>query len=327
MPKFSVIIPVVKLNEYVDESVSALQSNIFTDWELLIVTNNKEATKWDDPRIKLIDSGRVGPGEKRDMAARIATGEILAFLDDDAFPDKYWLENAVQAFSDGVDAIGGPSLTPPDNSFWQKVSGSMYEKKLLGGDPLRYSRIDKKIFVDDWPSVNLFVKRSVFNQVGGFDCKFWPGEDTLLCLKLKKVNVKIKYSPDVFVWHHRRPTLFSHLKQLSNYGLHRGYFARHYPSTSFKMKYFLPTFFLLTNLTLILSWFFNIDLLKTISTVLILIYFMSVMSSLSTMLSRYKISHLFTLLIYTFLSHLSYGFHFLRGFVKSSSLQSKLRTE
>jgi len=51
------------------------------------------------------------------------------------------------------------------------------------------------------------------------------------------------------------------------------------------------------------------------------------MSSLSTMLSRYKISHLFTLLIYTFLSHLSYGFHFLRGFVKSSSLQSKLRAE
>ena len=246
MPKFSVIIPVVALNDYVDESVSALQSNTFSDWELLIITNNKEDNKWNDPRIKLLDSGRVGPGDKRDMAAQVAIGEILAFLDDDAYPDNLWLENASFAFSEGVKAIGGPSLTPPSNSFWQKVSGSMYEKKLLGGDPIRYSRIKKAIDVDDWPSVNLFVKRDVFLNVGGFDCKFWPGEDTFLCLKLKELNIKIKYSPDVFVWHHRRPNLFSHLKQLSNYGLHRGYFARHFPATSFRFKYFLPTFLLVT---------------------------------------------------------------------------------
>lgn len=327
MPKFSVIIPVVKLNEYVDESVSALQSNTFSDWELLIVTNNKEANKWKDSRIKILNSGRVGPGEKRDMAATIATGDFLAFLDDDAYPDQYWLENAAQAFARGTEAIGGPSLTPPSNSFWQKVSGSMYEKKLLGGDPLRYVRIKKEITVDDWPSVNLFVKREVFIEVGGFACKFWPGEDTFLCLKLKELNIKIKYSPDVFVWHHRRLNLFSHLKQLSNYGLHRGYFARHYPATSLRIKYFLPTFLFLTTIFLILSFILNLSQLKIILLLLLFIYFMSVLSTLISMLRKYNVLHLSVLLFYTLSSHLLYGFHFLRGFLKSSSLESKLRTE
>jgi GT2 family glycosyltransferase len=327
MPKFSVIIPVVSLNAYVDESVSALQSNTFSDWELLIVTNNKEASKWNDFRIKILDSGRVGPGEKRDMASKVATGEILAFLDDDAYPDRFWLENAAQVFSTGVRAIGGPSLTPPSNSFWQKVSGSMYEKKLLGGDPIRYSRIKKNMDVDDWPSVNLFVKRDIFLEVGGFDCKFWPGEDTFLCLKLKKMNIKIKYSQDVFVWHHRRPNLFSHLKQLSNYGLHRGYFARHYPATSFRIKYFLPTFLLIATLSLLSSFFLNFTPLKIITSVLLVIYILSVLSTLISMLSKYKILHLATLFFYTISSHLLYGFHFLRGFLKLSSLQSKLRAE
>ena len=327
MPKFSVIIPVVALNDYVDESVSALQSNTFSDWELLIITNNKEANKWNDPRIKLLDSGRVGPGEKRDMAAQVAIGEILAFLDDDAYPDNLWLENASLAFSEGVHAIGGPSLTPPSNSFWQRVSGSMYEKKLLGGDPIRYSRIKKAIDVDDWPSVNLFVKRDIFLSVGGFDCKFWPGEDTFLCLKLKELNTKIKYSPDVFVWHHRRPNFFSHLKQLSNYGLHRGYFARHFPATSFRFRYFLPTFLLVVGLAFISSLIFDFAQLKILSLVLLLTYFLSVLSALISMLGKYNILHLTILFFYTISSHLLYGFHFLRGFLKLSSLQSKLRAE
>jgi GT2 family glycosyltransferase len=261
------------------------------------------------------------------MAAQVAIGEILAFLDDDAYPDNLWLENASLAFSEGVQAIGGPSLTPPSNSFWQKVSGSMYEKKLLGGDPIRYSSIKKAIDVDDWPSVNLFVKRDIFIKVGGFDCKFWPGEDTFLCLKLKELNIKIKYSPDVFVWHHRRPNLFSHLKQLSNYGLHRGYFARHYPATSFRFKYFLPTFLLVVALVFIFSLLFNFTQLLIISLVLLLTYLMSVLSTLISMLSKYKILHLATLFFYTISSHLLYGFHFLRGFLKLSSLQSKLRAE
>ena len=327
MPKFSVIIPVVALNDYVDESVSALQSNTFSDWELLIITNNKEDNKWNDPRIKLLDSGRVGPGDKRDMAAQVAIGEILAFLDDDAYPDNHWLEDASLAFSEGVKAIGGPSLTPPSNSFWQKVSGSMYEKKLLGGDPIRYSRIKKAIDVDDWPSVNLFVKRDVFLNVGGFDCKFWPGEDTFLCLKLKELNIKIKYSPDVFVWHHRRPNFFSHLKQLSNYGLHRGYFARHFPATSFRFKYFLPTFLLVVGLAFISSLIFDFAQLKILSLVLLLTYLLSVLSALISMLGKYNILHLTILFFYTISSHLLYGFHFLRGFLKLSSLQSKLRAE
>jgi hypothetical protein len=141
------------------------------------------------------------------------------------------------------------------------------------------------------------------------------------------MNIKIKYSQDVFVWHHRRPNLFSHLKQLSNYGLHRGYFARHFPATSFRLKYFLPSFLLLSAVVLIFSLILKFAQLKIISSALLLTYFLSVLSTLISMLSKYNILHLSILFFYTSVSHLFYGFHFMRGFLKFSPLQSKLRAE
>ena len=72
--KFSIIIPVKALNGYVDETVAAIKAQPFLNWEIIIVTNQIETNKFADERIQLLDSGRVGPGIKRDIGARVATG-------------------------------------------------------------------------------------------------------------------------------------------------------------------------------------------------------------------------------------------------------------
>ncbi|MBI4743240.1 MAG: hypothetical protein HY776_00140 [Actinobacteria bacterium] len=90
----------------------------------------------------------------------------------------------------------------------------------------------------------MIVRKSVLEQLGGFDTKFWPGEDTKLCLEItKKLNKKIIYSPDVLVYHHRRPLFTSHLKQVWSYALHRGYFVKRFPETSLRLTYFIPSIF------------------------------------------------------------------------------------
>jgi GT2 family glycosyltransferase len=97
--------------------------------------------------------------------------------------------------------------------------------------------------VDDFPTCNLLVRREVLKQVGGFDTTFWPGEDTKLCLEItQRLGMKIIYAPDVIVYHHRRPLFGGHLKQVRSYALHRGYFVKRFPATSFRLSYFLPTF-------------------------------------------------------------------------------------
>jgi len=58
------------------------------------------------------------------------------------------------------------------------------------------------------------------------------------------LRMKIIYDPEVLVWHHRRELFWPHLKQIGNYALHRGKFAKEFPETSLRLSYFVPTIFL-----------------------------------------------------------------------------------
>ena len=72
--KFSIIIPVKALNGYVDETVAAIKAQPLLNWEIIIATNQIETNKFADERIQLLDS-TSGSGIKRDIGARVATGE------------------------------------------------------------------------------------------------------------------------------------------------------------------------------------------------------------------------------------------------------------
>lgn len=181
------------------------------------------------------------------MALGFARGEIVAFLDDDAFPRADWLKNAVVHFRDPmVAAVGGPAITPATDTLRQKASGAVYASRLVSGNFFYRYIPGKQREVDDYPSCNFLARKSIMQELGGFDTVFWPGEDTKLCLDItKKLGKKIIYDPRVLVWHHRRSLFKNHLRQIANYALHRGYFAKKYPQTSLKIAYFIPTLFLL----------------------------------------------------------------------------------
>ncbi len=326
MSKFSIIIPVVSINDYVRETVPYIQALTGHEWELFIIPNNVEENEWpEDERISIIDSGRVGPADKRDLGAQKASGDILVFLDDDSYPEPNILEVANGYFAEpNIIAVGGPGITPPSDGFWQRVSGAVFLSKYTGGAPERYAPVGKSKEIDDWPSVNLMVKKDNFLSVGGFDCKYWPGEDTRLFLKLKTIGKKLIYAPDIIVWHHRRAGLRLHLKQVGAYGLHRGYFAKKYPETSYKLKYFLPSFF---TLFFIVTLFYFL-LPYQLQIVLIsgwALYFMALLiGSFHTL--KYE-SFLVTIVSLFFVvpTHLSYGLNFIFGYIFKKELISKLR--
>ena len=326
MPKFSIIIPVKSINDYVRETVPYIQALTGHEWELLIIPNNVEENEWsEDERIVVIESGRAGPADKRDLGAQKASGDILVFLDDDSYPESNILEIASYYFSEpSVIALGGPGITPPSDGFWQKVSSAVFLSKFTGGAPERYVSVGKSKEIDDWPSVNLMVKKDNFLSVGGFDCKYWPGEDTKLCLKLKKTGKKLIYAPDMIVWHHRRSGILLHLRQIGAYGLHRGFFARHHPETSLRLKYLAPSIFsVLVFATLIMEWLPSE--MHPIYSVLWVIYGVALLVGFMQIL-RYE-RFLITLIASVFyvpLTHFYYGIQFIRGFFKKE-LISRLR--
>ena len=324
-PFFTIIIPVKATNDYVRETVPHIQALIGASWELIILPNEPDLDEWHDPRIQIVASGQVGPAKKRDMGATLARGEILVFLDDDSYPKIDLLEVAKPYFSDNnIVALGGPAITPPHDNFGQKVSGAVFLSKFSGGSPERYIPIGKVREVQDWPSVNLMVRKKDFVAIGGFNSPFWPGEDTKLCLDLiNKTGKQILYIPNLIVWHHRRAGLLAHLKQVGGYGLHRGYFAKKYPQTSRKFNFFIPSAFLLFACVSVFFPWLPL-LMQTLIVTGWSLYGVVMLLAFFDITKHEKFTVALVAIMYTFVTHLFYGLKFIQGLL-TSNLVSRLR--
>jgi len=308
-PFISIIIPAKDNNPYLEECISHCKKLDYSAYEIIIVPDNPPPINWEG--VKVAPSGPVGPSEKRDKGMEKAKGEILAFLDDDAFPAPDWLKNATTHFqNEEVAAVGGPAVTPPTDNLKQKASGFVYSS-LLGGGSHRYRYFPASLReVDDYPTCNLLVRKSFLEDLGGFGSLFWPGEDTVLCLNItQKLGKKIVYDPSVLVYHHRRALFLPHLKQIKNYALHRGYFVKHFPETSLRLSYLLPSLLVSALVGGTVISLFNL-FLRVFFLSLVLLYLGLVFLS-SIRLKYLRASLLVFLGI--ILTHLTYGTFFIQG--------------
>jgi glycosyltransferase involved in cell wall biosynthesis len=317
MSKFSIIIPIRKINDYLKESVEKIKELEYKDFEVWIITDEEDSYDFGDARFKIIPSGNVGPAEKRNLGAQKSTGEILAFLDDDAYPRKEWLNIANDSFKKPeVYALAGSTLTPESATFLERLSGKILESPFIAGPSMfRYKPGASRRIIDDSPTVNMFVRKDAFLSVGGFMTDFWPGEDTKLCLDLtKKYGVGFPYEPDLIVYHHRRELLVPHLKQISRYGRQRGQFAKVFPGNSPVFPYFFPSLLVIGLFLGPVLWkiyFFVVRLYLNI----LLYEFVIKSFEQESLLAGYYVS------LGMFLTHIVYGYNFIIGYIKRPSLK------
>src|SRR3954453_10669787 len=220
-PTFSIVVPLHRPTPAFRRCVEAVMALPGDDHELLVVSDRPVDGLPDGVRFVTTGSeADTSPAEKRDLAFEHAQGSILAFLDDDAYPASDWLERAAARFAEAdVMAVGGPGLTPDGSSFAEQASGAFYESPFgSGGLRLRFRQVDGVRDIDDWPAYNYLVRREALQRVGGWASTFYGGEDTKLCAALHEAGLRQVYDPDVVVYHHRRPILRAHLRQVGNVG-------------------------------------------------------------------------------------------------------------
>ena len=307
-PRISVVIAVMGDNPYLRQSVGCTLQQTYHNFEIIVLPDNP-VTGY-DPRVRMIPTGHELPAVKRNIGAREATGEIIAFLDDDAYPYGEWLKELAANFADPtVGAVGGPGLTPEEDSFWQQVSGAVYASFAASG-VYRYRYIyDRRRETDDYPTCNLAVRKSVFEAAKGFQSNYWPGEDTELCLTITKtLGSRIVYDPQVEVFHHRRSLWFGHFKQVTQYALHRGYFVKKFPETSRRLGYFMPTLFTVGSVLGWTTWWWCMPLFWAYAAVMAL-YVLVVF--IGSFFSSPKL--LVPTMLGTVLTHYAYGIYFLMG--------------
>jgi glycosyltransferase involved in cell wall biosynthesis len=257
-PRVSVVIACPGPSWMLDECLTALETQTYRNFEVIVLPDEavegkcegggEGEGKGEGEGVRMIPTGKVRPAEKRNVGINAATGDVVAFIDDDAYPDARWLENAVKYFSEpSIGGVGGPGVTPPGDGFLAQAGGRVYANVFVSGN-YRYRYVGGRVRrdVDDYPSCNLLVRTDLLRKIGGYRTDFWPGEDTLLCDAIVLGEHKrIVYDPWAIVYHHRRRLFGPHLRQLGRYGFHRGYFVKRFPATSCRPSYFVPSLFVL----------------------------------------------------------------------------------
>ena len=345
----SIIIPVKRINNYIYESITHFFNMEYSDYEVIVFPdyisdeniiekdyelnsvnifsdNLHEYQLCLDSRFRFIETGDIAPGKKRDLALLHARGEYFAFIDDDAYPSKDWLISALEILKkESVGGIGGPAVTADSNNIFEVGSGKVYESYLCSGG-LKYRFVPSAMKeVDDIPSVNLIVKKDVFEKVGGFNSKFYPGEDTKLCLEIIGLGKKLIYDPDTLVYHHRRPLFVKHIRQLKNYATHRGFFVKKYPQTSFKLTYFIPSLFTMGLFLGPVICSFITSLWYLYFGTILLYIFLAIHSLKSCLYEKDNIVYNFTLLTISFfgilITHIFYGIYFIKGLLTKDIIE------
>ena len=200
-PLFSIIIPYQRWGKDLARCIHNIHKQSYTHYEIIEVPD-------------MVCRGF--PATKRNWAIAQAQGDYLAFIDSDAYPREDWLLNSLIWLNRGYVGVCGPGVLPPDSSLLEQATDLVYKSL-----PFSYRVTPKpKRIVTDYPTFNLIVKRT--------NIQFKPyltGEDTLYCQELSKLG-QILYTPDVIVYHSRRPLFKPYWEQISTYGLHRGHLIR-----------------------------------------------------------------------------------------------------
>jgi GT2 family glycosyltransferase len=327
--KFSIIIPLKKNNLNLEKNVNVINKISKSDkknkYEIIVILNNRDyLLEKKYKNVNFLISGPVGPAKKRDIGAKLSKGDYLVFFDDDSFPKKNYFKVLSKTIKkNNYKVFCGPGISPNNQTLAERLSGIFYESNLSGGSKIRYNSIGKQKEVEDWPSVNFVIKKNFFFKIGMFNTHYYPGEDTILCDKITKINnEKILYVPQLVVYHRRRSNLLSHLKQIYGYSTHRGFFLKKYGKSSKKTIYAIPSIFFISLIASTFLMHLN-SYLKIYFFLLLNSYFIFLLVFFIETLFKLKSLYSIFVFPYVLLSHFVYGYGYLIGLIKKDLKNKK----
>lgn len=162
--------------------------------------------------VKLISTPNRGLSSARNTALQNAGGGIVAYIDDDAYPDPHWLRYLAFAYQTSTHAaIGGPNIAPDDDG---PIATCVANSP---GGPVHVLINDE--LAEHIPGCNMSFRREALLEIGGFDPVFRAaGDDVDICWRIQHTGRTIGFHPSALVWHHRRNSIKAYWKQQKGYG-------------------------------------------------------------------------------------------------------------
>lgn len=239
LPKISVIIAARPDSEYIS-TISALRKVVYPE-----------------KLIEVFISFGFSPSRQRNKAVKLATGEILYFLDNDSLIDKMAFKRTVDVFSEKfqqfrnsksrgfslipkfiseyiekklfsgiiykgeIGAVGGPTVWWKKEKIWPRLSHGILESffaHFLMAARYRPIGTIHRASEKELILCNLAIKREVFNKVKGFNELLYPNEENELLHRIEKNGFQLIYHPGVIAHRHHRENLLEILQTFLHYG-------------------------------------------------------------------------------------------------------------
>jgi GT2 family glycosyltransferase len=214
-PRISVAVCSYNGSRTIRECLEGLMRVEYSNFEVIVINDgstDSTAAIAGEYNCRIITTPNAGLSSARNTASQAADGEIIAFLDDDAIPDRHWLHYIAAAFRETSHAaVGGPNIAPPScNIIADCVDNAP-------GGPVHVLITDEK--AEHLPGCNIAIRKSCLEAIGGFDPTFRvAGDDVDLCWRLQQRGWTLGFSPGAVVLHHRRNTIRGYWKQQQGYG-------------------------------------------------------------------------------------------------------------
>lgn len=190
----SVIIPAHDAAATLPRTLAALAAQeVDGEFEVIVVddgSSDETAALAEAAGARVVRHERpVGPGASRNAGAAVARADALAFTDADCAPAPGWLAAGLRALGDAglvqgrVEPRPDVPLGPYDKTLWVTAPWGLFE------------------------SANLFVRREVFEQVGGFGDGLLElagahfGEDVIFGWSARRLGVRTAFCPEALVHH------------------------------------------------------------------------------------------------------------------------------
>lgn len=206
--------------DHVCDAAKSVFAQTYDDVELVFVSDGDEAVadrieaefgERDDVLVHYNDQNE-GLAVARNNGAAVATGDVIAFLDDDAVADERWVEELLSVYTEqDVPAVGGrmapawvagkPSYLPAE-FYW--LVGVTHRGFGPNGDPHEAGEVRNTF------GSNISFRRDIFEALGGFERdiggrtgdKNLQAEEPELCARLQReYGHGVYYNPDALVAH------------------------------------------------------------------------------------------------------------------------------
>jgi len=328
-PFVSVIVPSFKREKLLRECLDALRWQTYAPdrFEVILLTDSNAVDGSFPFQIIVVGTPPdMSASAKRNLGAETAKGEILAFIDDDAKADRGWLENLIEPFRDrSVAVVSGPNFTPKEATFRERCSGNVLSSFNANASMVRRylpdGRGPREAIDSDIILCNMAIRKETFKEIRGFDAALYPCEENLLCHQVKQKNGRLFYNPFAVVYHHRRPILLPHLRQVYTYGKGRGKMVGRCRD-SFRILHVIPsafTLFVTTGLVLsvlTMTGVLESPLAATWFKIVMSLYLLWVVyGGIEVAVQESSVKAFFAYVVTVFFHHIAYGLGFMTGVI------------